>query len=455
MAMRCDVYTRLSRDREDQTSTTRQRRDCVRLAEAKGWDVVQVHEDVDFSAYRQGVRRPGYEAMIERVKAGATDAVVIWKIDRLARNLREFLRFADLCDKRGVALVSVNEPFDTSSPIGRAIMQVLAVFAELEGATIGMRVKSARRFAAEHGLPSSGGKRGYGYTHQMELVPDEADAIRDAARRIMEGESAYAIAKEWNEAGRLTTAGNRWSPAMLLRMLRNPRLAGLRVYKGEVIGEGSWEPILDRATHEALVKAKRTQWVGKRSYLLSGLLICEGCGSKMVGHPRGKERTYRCPTWAPYNGCGRAISADRTEEWITQLTFAALERPEVVRALQVGRDASSAEGDTMRKLHEVEQRMAELGEDYAAGLIPRPAFQAASAKLREEAEALERRVAVAAQRGPLHGVAARDVFAEWERRDDVAWRRQVVQAIFDRIGVREGRPGARFDPGRLTPVPVQ
>lgn len=449
--MRCDIYTRLSRDREDQTSTARQRRDCTRLIEAKGWTVAKVHEDVDFSAYRKGVKRPGYEELISRVKAGDTDAVVMWKIDRLARNIREFLRFADLCEEHGVALVSVNEPFDTSSPIGRAIMQVLAVFAELEGATIGMRVKSARRYAAEHGLPPVGGKRAYGYTHQMEIVPDEADAIQRAAKRILEGESAYTIAKEWNAAGRHTVGGGPWSAPMLLRMLRNPRLSGQRVYRGEVIGDGQWVPILDRSTQAALLSKRRSWNTARRSYLLTGVLFCEGCGAKMVGHPSGSTRTYRCPSWAPYSGCGRRIDAVQAEAWIEDLTFAALERPEVVRALQIGRRPSE-EDTTLRELATIEQRMTELGEDYAAGLIARPAFQSASAALTADAEALQRRLMSVGERGPLHGVKQRDVEAEWKRRD-VAWKHRVIAAVFERIEVKVGRPGSRFDRERLVVVP--
>lgn len=453
--MRYDIYARLSKDREDQTSTTRQIRDATRLGESRDWQLAEVHEDVDFSAFRKGVVRPGYERLIERVKHGEIDAVVVWKIDRLARNLREFMRFVDLCEEHGVAFVSVNEPFDTSSPIGRAIMQVLAVFAELEGATIGMRVRSARRYAAEHGLPPAGGMRAFGYTHQMEIVPAEAAAIRRAAERILEGDSAYSIATEWNAGGLQTVGGSRWSAPMLLRMLRNPRISGQRVYKGEVVGDGAWEPIIDRATQAALMQKRRSWGTKRRTYLLTGLMVCDGCGSKMVGHPSGKIRTYRCPTWAPYNGCGRRIDAAKTEAWIEQLTLAALRRPEVVRALQVGRKAESTEGETMRRLSEVEQRMAELGEDYAANLIPRAAFQSASQALQAEAETLARRLAMVGERGPLHGIDGTDPEAEWHRREDPDWRHRVIGGIFERIEVKAGKRGPVFDYGRLDPVPIQ
>jgi len=75
------------------------------------------------------------------------------------------------------------EPFDTSTPIGRAIVQVLAVFAELEAATIGMRVASARDHAARHGTVSPGGRRGLATTGRCNRVPAEAEVIREVADR--------------------------------------------------------------------------------------------------------------------------------------------------------------------------------------------------------------------------------------------------------------------------------
>ncbi len=443
--MRCDIYVRLSRDRDDQTSTTRQLRDCTRLAEARDWEIAVVHEDVDFSAYRKGIRRPAYEALQERVRARETDVVIFWKIDRLSRNLREFLRFVVEAEEHGVALVSVNEQFDTGSAIGRAIMQLLAVFAELESATIGMRVRSAREYAAMQGTPSPGGRRAFGYTADAKLSPCEADAIRRAAQQVLAGGSGYSVALEWNAAGLLTVTGKQWSASQVLRMLRNPVLAGLRVYRGEVIGEGSWEPILDRETHEALTSRRGRQGVKRRVNLLSGLLTCEGCGGRMVGHRSHGKRFYMCPKGPPYTGCGRTITAEPAEAWITELTLAALDRPEVQSAL-----SSPADDGALQALSALEMRMADLGEDYAAGLVPRPAFRAASELLQAESAAIHARLARAGgQRAIGGGMRAADAWAE----HDVAWRAAVVDAVFERIGVAEGRPGGRFDQGRLHPVP--
>lgn len=440
--MLSDVYTRLSRDREEQTSTQRQAADCRRLIEAKGWTVGEVHEDVDFSAYRS-VRRPAYEALQARVIAGEVDAVVVWKIDRLARSLREFLRFADLCERHGVALVSVHEQFDTSSPIGRAIMQLLAVFAELEAATIGIRVKSARDHAAANGLPKAGGRRAFGYERDMTLRPDEAREVRAAVERVLRGESMTSIARDWNARGvKTTTGGKVWSTRTVARTLRSPHLAGLRVHRGEVVGEGAWEPIITRAEHEALRAPRGSRSTTRRTYLLSGILRCKRCGGRMVGKTGSNgRRAYHCPVQPGYGGCGLHITADPLDELVTDATLAAASTP-AVRSALAGKAEDRSTAETIEALHEVELRYAELGEDYAAGLVPRAAFLAAAARLETEQERLRKELEAHGSRGVLAGVSADRVAQAWDERD-LTWRASLVAAVFERIDVLPAGRGKR------------
>jgi DNA invertase Pin-like site-specific DNA recombinase len=447
--VRVDIYTRLSRDREEQTSTKRQERDCRALALAKGWDVCEVHEDVDLSAY-SGVRRPGYETMLARVTAGQVEAVIVWKIDRLARSLREFMRFEETCARHGVALTSVNEPFDTSSPIGRAIVQVLAVFAELEAATIGLRVKSARDHAAREGKPHSGGGRRFGYTRAMELDPVEAAAVSDAAERALRGESYTSIARRWNEAG-IAPPGRaaEWSALSAGRTLRQPHLAGLRVHRGAVVGDGTWEPIITREAHEALVAQtrRRTRKPPRRSFLLSGgLLLCGKCGTPMIAHMDKKARTYRCPKRPGSPGCGGvSIRADQTEAWVRDLVLAALARPEFRPALQRQDDQSDA-SDALARLTHAQGKLEELGVSYAQDRLPLTAFVAASDELRLQIDAIQRELEAAGQRSVFTDLL--DPAAVWEERD-VTWRAALVDALFEPFVVQPAGRGSginRADP---------
>lgn len=429
--MRADVYTRLSRDREDQTSTARQARDCRSLVEARGWELGEVHEDVDFSAFRRGVVRPAYELLRRRVEAGEVQAVVVWKIDRLSRSLRDFLDFADLCDRHGVALVSVHEPFDTSSPIGRAIMQVLAVFAELEAATIGLRVSAARRQAAREGRRRPGGRRPWCYEPDMAVRPEEAALAREAASRLIAGESLGAICRSWAAAGHTAPSGRPWTESALARRLRSPHLAGLLTQGDDIAGPGGWEPVLEpdlwrqvRAVLDA--RRNRVTTTSRRQWALSGgLLTCGKCGAALIGQRRadGAGR-YRCSSRPQHGGCGGlSIVAAPVEDFVGQVVAAALEGQE----LGLPAADSTTGGELLAELRVVEERLADAGRAYARGRLSLDAFEAASQELEANAAELRRRI------GHAGGVDLSKVAARWGR--DPQFDHQAAAAIFDRIEV--------------------
>jgi site-specific DNA recombinase len=434
-----DVYTRLSRDRDEQTSTTRQALDCTKLIEAKGWTVGETHEDVDFSAYRN-VRRPAYNRLEAKIRSGEISAVVVWKIDRLARSLKEFLRFAELCEQHGVALVSVHEPFDTSSAIGRAIMQVLAVFAELESATIGIRVRSARDYAAANGKPKAGGRRPFGYERDMTQRDDEAREVRKAVDRVMRGESITSITKDWNVRGVMTVGGGTWSVRTVTRTLRAPHIAGIRMHRGDEVGDGDWEPIITRAEHAALCKPRGESRKQQRTYLLTGVLRCSKCGTRMAGRFAHNTRNYSCPPQPPYNGCGMQIKADPLEEFITDVVLEAASRPELRTVLSVKRNDRAA-ADVVEALRSVEEKMTNLSDAIAAGL-PRAVALATTRQLVDEQQRLTRELEQMSSAGPLADVEAGGVPDAWNRRD-LAWRSLLVAALIECVDVQPVGRGSR------------
>src|SRR5205807_7381337 len=116
------IYTRISEaDPEEQTATQRQERSCRAYAEARGWEVVHVYEDVDRSAYRN-VQRPAYESLVNALDRRLLDGVVVWRLDRLVRQPRTFESFWQSCESAGAFLTSVTEPVDSSNELGLAIV---------------------------------------------------------------------------------------------------------------------------------------------------------------------------------------------------------------------------------------------------------------------------------------------------------------------------------------------
>src|SRR5262245_3891931 len=133
-------YTRISRDSDDSTSIARQREIIEKTCESKGWTLVQTVEDVDLSASKRRLDRPGLTRVRRLLADGDADAVLVWRLDRLARSVVDMGILLD----EGLQVISCTEPLDTTSPMGRAMVEILQVFAALESSTIGERVKSAR-----------------------------------------------------------------------------------------------------------------------------------------------------------------------------------------------------------------------------------------------------------------------------------------------------------------------
>lgn len=458
---RAAIYVRLSRDRVGETSTARQEKDCRALASAKGLDVVEVFSDVDLSAFKPGVVRPAYERMIAAAEAGELDVVVVWKVDRLARSLREFVRVTELLDEHGVSLLSVNESFDTSSPMGRAMMQIVSVFAELESGTISLRTKSAKAHSAALGKPNGGGRRPYGYTDQTfaELVPEEADVLRTTARRALAGESLHGIAAGLNRRGVRTSEGNDWTSQKLGRVLRSPHLAAIRVHRAQdgkrtvELGRtaGDWPAILTVDEHEQLVAAigeHRPATV--RRHLLTGFARCGACGANLR-----RKSTKRAGEQYVCNepGCYRiGVKAPDLEQLIGEAVQHRAGTDEVRDALAAssGSDALRA---TAAALAIDREALEQLSRDhYVDRRVSRDVFLASAGDLEDRVAAAEAKIArLQASTHSLPGGG--DLGALWWSAD-LELRRSILGVLVERITIEPvGKAaGGRFDPERVDVV---
>src|SRR4051794_22924861 len=224
MAFRVAIYTRLSRDATgQQTATARQEKACRAFAELRGWQVVEVFEDVDVSAYKGRVTRPSYERMLQAIDNRNVDGVLVWKLDRLVRRPAEFERFWSVCENNAVFLVSVTEPIDTSNELGLAVVRILVTFASLESASKGERLRAYYADMRAQGKVHASG-RGYGYTPHHEVIEHEAAVVRDACERLLHGASMAHVVRDLNGAGETTARGKPWSVSTLRKVITHPRI---------------------------------------------------------------------------------------------------------------------------------------------------------------------------------------------------------------------------------------
>ena len=285
--MRAAIYTRISSDPTgQQMGVTRQLEDCEALAERLGWEVVGRFEDNDISAYN-GKKRPGFEAMLAAMKHGEFDMLVCWHPDRLYRSLKDLERLIDIAEARGVNIRSVNGgDLDLSNSTGKMLARIVGSVSRAESEHKAERQRRANMQRAQAGGWWSS-HRVFGYTQTgAEFVEREAKMIRQAAADVLAGQTLTAVARQWNESGVTSARGAKWNVARIKRLLVNPRYAGVRTYKGKIVGPGDWPAILDSDTHAGLVAVLRDPSRGtavswERKYLGSYRYVCGICRAPM------------------------------------------------------------------------------------------------------------------------------------------------------------------------------
>lgn len=281
--------------------TVRLRKYC----EAHGWTVFRVYTDPGFSGAKMD--RPALTQLLSDVKLKMFDTVLVYKLDRLSRSQKDTMfLIEDVFLKNEIAFISVCENFDTGTPFGRAMVGILSVFAQLERDQIRDRLIMGRVGRAKSGKYAGGSIPPIGYKYEGgRLVPYEYEAAQvrlafDLFLHGMDGHemSLTAISRYLSE--NFTNRYSSWgTKAEVGELLRD------RNYIGEVKFRGVWypgehEPLVSREVFDAVQeKYDRRQQVsmrGRRPYevthLLTGLLFCGCCGSRMNASTSSRRNRY-------------------------------------------------------------------------------------------------------------------------------------------------------------------
>jgi len=412
MTRNAAIYVRQSLDRSGEgLAVARQLAACRAKAAALGWTVAGVFEDNDTSASGRKPR-PAYTRMLADLEAGKVDGVVVWDLDRLTRRPVETEAFIDLADRRGVALASVGGDVDLATDNGRLYARIKGAVARAEIERKSARQKAANDQRAAAGRPSSG-RRPFGYEHGGEVVEHEAAEVRKAAETMLAGGTIRGISVDMNARGVRTTAGGPWRPTELRRLLGNPRYAGQRVHRGEVVGPGDWTPILDlddfRALQGVLSDPARHRAGRPTRYLLSGIARCGQCGARIygAGEPR-RGRIYVCES-------RRHVSrrADPVDRLVVDMVLSRLTRQDARDVF--ARPDSRAEVQSMRQQEAaLRSRLDGLAEAFAAGEVDREQLRAGSERLRGAlADVVDRLASLAVTPAVSGLLGAEDVAAAW------------------------------------------
>jgi len=455
------VYARISQDRSGEAlGVGRQLADCRAEAQRRGWSVAEEYVDDDVSAW-SGKRRPAYERMLADIGEGRRDAVIVWHMDRLHRRPIELEQFADTCTKAGLRdVVTLSGDVDLAHGDGLLMARLMAAVAANESDAKRRRGSRKALEIAESGRPMMGGPRPFGFTEdRITHHPAEAPVIREVAARLLAGESLTSVTRWLDDQGVRTVGGNPWRTQTVRQLMTNPRMWGMRVHRGQVIGEATWEPILTAEQGERLRRllldpARRTNRTARR-YLLSGMLRCGRCGNTLNSAPKGGVRRYGCTQVAGMGGCGGIfIYAALLEEFITEAVLLRLDSPEAHRAMLEAPGDDARVRDLADAIGADTARMEDLAVMFADGEMSRAEWKKARDHIQIRLEANRREFARLTQR---------DAVADYLGRADElrdAWgslnlSRQVaiVKAVLDYATILPATPGRRgLDPDRVVPT---
>ena len=369
-----------------------------KYCDAMGWKPCKLYTDGGFSG--ANTERPALQNLIKDVKAHKVERVLVYKLDRLSRSQRDTLTLIeDLFLKNGCEFVSMNENFDTATPFGRAMIGILAVFAQLEREQIKERMIMGQEARAKQGKYHGSDRTpvGYDYVNGELIINDyEAEQIRQAFELFVGGMSIPKIVKTFNEAG-IEHKYGKWQQSVLRHILSRKTYIGYIYHKG-IWYKGNHEPILtdevfnaaqniiDR-THAETIKYNRRY--GKASSYLGSLLFCAECGNRYA-----KLSTSRNGVKWEYYTCNtrrsKALAKGRicsNSSWkldeLESLVFGEIKKLvfEDVKPTTDNRPKMLS-----KSLSEVEQKISRLIDLYASGTLSRGDLESKIKALNEKRE---------------------------------------------------------------------
>lgn len=429
------IYIRWSTEDQGQGHTLEiQRESCRYYCLSQGWTVQEHLIFIDEGCSGGTLDRPALTRLREAVCAGLVDCVVVYRLDRLSRNIRDIINLV-LGEWEEVCCVrSTQEPVDTTTDAGRMLLAMLGSFADFERSSIRTRTFSGKcknaQKARNPGIPYPYGFRRGDQVGQFVVEPDEAAVVQTIFSRYAQGLSCRRIAAWLNEQRLRTRTGCQWYDSDIARLLRNPLYAGRLVYnrrtwgqvkKGgqvaanhpdkvvtaegpvpAIVAPALWDEVQRLRAERPRVDRGRAPRSAASRHLLTGLLRCR-CGHAMIGLVTGRrpaEHAYYCCSAARSGGpaacaCGPIRQAVLDRAVLERLRAACPPKPPFSAALleslyaEVRLQKRQVDGLALRA-RELQGALARFKADYRSGRITGELFQELAREVTEEQAQVQR-----------------------------------------------------------------
>ena len=363
--MRVVLYLRYSSDKQQETSIEGQREVCTKYCSQNGHDIVGEYADRAVSAYKKSTVRANFMRMIKDSAAHTFDAVLVYKLDRFARNRADNFLYKKMLSDNGVKLLSACENIDDDKIESILLEGLLVSINEYYSAELAQKVQRGMGIAFEAGR-YMGGVIPYGYKvnkyKEFEIESKEAEIIKEVFNRYAAGELLNDIVADLNGRGLRNRQGKLFETKSFQTALKNKRYIGTYTF-GEKVRENAVPAIIDKETFDKVQDQKENMAVrsgqrGKKmavKYRLSGIAYC-GCGALLKGHTGKGYHYYRCP-----NQCGmRLVGKDELERIVLDDAFELLTDENIERistkaeAVQDGPDPNIEIAEARKTINKLE-----------------------------------------------------------------------------------------------------
>ena len=327
--MNVALYARVSSEKqaENDLSIPGQLKALRVFAKKNGYVIFE--EFIDIAESAKTANRPAFQKMIgfAKTKDPPFEQILVWKFSRFARNREDAIIYKSLLKKRGVSVISINEPVD-NSPAGNLLEGMIEVIDEFYSQNLAEDTKRGLKENASRGFHNGSTPIGYktidvkdGEKSRKKLAIDDkySPIIRRIFKLYVQYKGLKEIANILNNEGLKTKNNAPWRKAAISYILKNPVYKGTYVYgrnndkDDEIIIENNHEAIVDKQLFDKAQEILNSRSSDKfhpreinSTYLLSGLITCGKCGAKMTGHSAksGKNHYYTCQN---YSKCGKSV----------------------------------------------------------------------------------------------------------------------------------------------------
>jgi site-specific DNA recombinase len=359
--MKVDLYIRVSTERQakEGDSLEEQESELKKFCEYRGFKINRIY--IERGKSGGNTNRPEYQKLIKDVEQKRIKAVIVKKLDRLSRSLLDFEQFMLVLQKNEMEFISLKENFDTTSAMGKAMLRVALVFAQLEREQTAERISDTMIYRASQGL-YNGGLPPLGYTNiNKELIPypQEKQIVALIFKQFLDTKSTVATAKYLNQEGYEYRRKKIWDDRRIHYILQNPVYIGKVSWKGQIY-QGIHQPIISKKMFQevqTIFAAKNyVRARSKTNALLQRLLFCGCCNALMttsyaINRSKTKYYYYKCTKRKKCQH--KYIPFEATEQKVVELLL----------SLSSEQRFASLENRVLKHNQEIEQNLQNLKEE--------------------------------------------------------------------------------------------